>query len=93
MAHLDGAIVEEAVDDLLLCCRHGLVQEAHAILQRVQQRLVVHICQVGLQVSRLQLHKGDAHMSQRPKKMAMLVSKRNSLEDQCWCNNTAKCRA
>lgn len=63
MAHLDGAIVEEAVDDLLLCCRHGLVQEAHAILQRVQQRLVVHVCQVGLQVSRLQLHKG-AHACQ-----------------------------
>lgn len=54
-AHLDGAGIEEEVDDFLLGGRLGLVQEGHAILQRMPQRPVPHLGQVRRQVILRQL--------------------------------------
>ena len=40
---LDGARVEEALDDLLVCPGEALVDVAHALAQRLLQRLVGHL--------------------------------------------------
>ena len=55
-AYLDGAGVEEEVDDLLLSGRLRLVQERNAILQRMPQRPVAHLGQVWRQILLAQLH-------------------------------------
>ncbi len=56
VAYLDGASVEQEVDNLLLGGRLRLVQERDAILQRVPQRPVAHLGQVRRQIFLAQLH-------------------------------------